>query len=530
MMEKTLPWDEARTLIDVLSEVGLKFADEPAFTQSGQTLSFAELLRLSRRVAAYLQSREDLQLGDRVAVQIPNTLLYPVLAWGILQAGMVIVNLNPQYTPRETLRQLKDSGAKVWFCADISAHLIAEVRKDYDVPLVVTCRLFELHPWPQRNIYQFVLRYRRKAIRPYSEHRVVTVHSVLRAVSDKKWVRPNVKPSDTAMLQYTGGSSGVNMGAMLSHENLVANLEQVRQFLGDQAPLSKEILVAPLPLYHIFSFTVHCAAAVLAGYHTILIMDASNIKGMVSELRRVPFTIMTGVNTLFFALMRLDSFKELDFRSLKFAVAGGMKLDPSVAQKWQTLTGSPILEGFGMTELSPVASWNPMSDNRLGTIGKPLPFTEMKLTDHDGRGIETPNTPGELWVRGPQVMKGYWQQPEETSRHIDQEGWMRTGDLATFDPDNYWSIVGRKKRMILVSGFNVYPQEVEEVLRSHPDVTDARVVGRSHPVNGESIKAYIITDNQTLTVHALREYCRQKLTSYKLPKQIEVVAELPDSR
>jgi long-chain acyl-CoA synthetase len=529
-MEKTLPWDQGRTLIDVLSEVGSKFAKEPAFTQSGKTLTFAELLRLSRRVAAYLQSRAELKPGDRVAVQLPNTLLYPVVAWGILQAGMVIVNLNPQYTARETLRQLSDAEAKAWFCADISAHLISEVRKSYAPPLVITCRLFELHPWPQRNIYQFVLRYRRKAIRPYSDHQVVAFHAVLRAVSERRWVKPEVRPSDLAMLQYTGGSSGVHMGAMLSHENLVANLEQVRQFLNDQAPLAKEVLVAPLPLYHIFSFTVHCAAALLSGFHTVLIMDASNIKSVVADLRRVPFTVITGVNTLFFALMRLESFRKLDFRTLKFAIAGGMKLDPSVARRWQELTGAPILEGFGMTELSPVASWNPLNDNRLGTIGKPLPFTEMRLTDTHGQPITATDTPGELWVRGPQVMKGYWQRPDETARHVNEEGWMRTGDLATFDRDNYWSIVGRKKRMILVSGFNVYPQEVEDVLRSHPDVTDAYVVGKLHPVNGESIKAYIITGNQALTVHSLREYCRQHLTSYKLPKQIEVVDVLPDNR
>lgn len=527
-MHEPLTWNPSRTLIDAFSEFTEKFAKLPAYSQSNQTLSYADLARLSRTVASYLQSRKDLKPGDRIAVQIPNTLLYPVLAWGILQAGMVLVNVNPQYTARETLRHLEDSEAKAWFCADIAAHLIEEVRKSYDLPLVVTCRLFELHPWPARNIYQFVLRYRRKAIKPYSAHRVIAFRTVLKEGSKQTWTKPDIQAHDLAMLQYTGGSSGTFMAAMLTHENLVANMEQVKYFLSQQAPLNHEILIAPLPLYHIFSFTVHCAASLLVGSHNVLILDASNIKGVVAELRRVKFTVITGVNTLFFALLRLESFKSLDFRPLKFSIAGGMKLDPEVARKWENLTGSPILEGFGMTELSPVASWNPLEGNKLGTIGKPMPLTEMRLTDSQGELIHAPGEAGELWVRGPQVMAGYWKKPEETKKHIDSEGWIRTGDLASFDEENYWKIVGRKKRMILVSGFNVYPQEVEAVLRSHPDVTDAHVIGKDHPVSGESVKAYIVTKNQDLTVHALRDYCKRHLTSYKLPKHIEVVPKIPE--
>ena len=387
-MPQTLSWDTSRTLIDAFADLGREFAELPAYSQSGQTISYKELLRLSRRVAAYLQARPDLAKGDRIAVQIPNTLLYPVVAWGILQAGMVIVNLNPQYTLRETLRQMRDAEAKAWFCADICAHLIEGVRQEWPIPLVVCCRLFELHPWPQRNIYQFVLRYRRKAIKPYSEYQILAFRSLLRQSSAKGWTKPDLGPDDLAMLQYTGGSSGIHMGAMLSHGNLVANMRQVQQFLAEQGQFAQEVLIAPLPLYHIFSFTVHCAASLLSGCHNVLILDGSNIKGFVSELRRVKFTIITGVNTLFYALLRLDSFKTIDFRGLKFSIAGGMKLDPEVGKSWESLTGSPILEGFGMTELSPVASWNPKAANKLGTIGKPMPSTEMRLTDASGRRIE----------------------------------------------------------------------------------------------------------------------------------------------
>lgn len=521
-------WDKNKTLITYIEEVRGRFADLPAYSQQGQTITYDQMLRLSRKVAAYLQHHPRLKPGDRIAVQLPNTLLYPVLAWGILQAGMVIVNLNPQYTMRETERQLKDADVRAWFCADIAAHLIEDVRVHLNCPLIVVCRLFELHPWPQRNIFQFVLRYKRKAIKPFAKHKVISFRKLLREGGSKTWVRPKIQADDLAMLQYTGGSSGVHMGAMLTHANLVANMEQVNHFLSDSISVGKEILIAPLPIYHIFSFTVHCAVSLLSGSHNILILDASNIPALIGELKRWKWTCITGVNTLFFALMRLPSFREVDFRSFKFAIAGGMKLDPLVAKKWEEITGGPILEGFGMTELSPVASWNPKLDNRLGTIGKAMPQTEMKITDASGRMIETPDTGGELWVRGPQVMKGYWQRPDQTAGHMDKEGWMRTGDLASFDKDKYWRIIGRKKRMILVSGFNVYPQEIENVLISHPDISGARVVGRMHPVNGEAIKAYVVSRKQGLTAADIREFCKKELTSYKLPKQFEFVEQLPE--
>ena len=520
-------WDKTKTLVDTIEDVRSRYSALPAYSQQGKTLSYEEMVRLSRNVASYLQNHPELKVGDRVAVQTPNTLYYPVIAWGILQAGMVIVNLNPQYTATETERQLKDADVRAWFCADISAHLIEPVRVHLNCPVVVVCRLFELHSFAKRNIFQFVLEHRKKAIKPYARKNLLSFQKVLREGARRKWVKPKLDANDLAMLQYTGGSSGVHMGAMLTHANLVANMEQVNHFLSDGIETGKEILIAPLPIYHIFSFTVHCAASLLSGCHNILILDASNMATLLAELKRWKFTIVTGVNTLFFALMRMSSFATVDFSSFKFAIAGGMKLDPQVAEKWQKLTGGPILEGFGMTELSPVASWNPRHDNRLGTIGKPMPQTEMRLTDANERVIDVPGVSGELWVRGPQVMVGYWGKKDQTESHIDKEGWMRTGDLASFDQDNYWKIIGRKKRMILVSGFNVYPVEVEKALKSHPDIEDALVVGRTHPVNGEAVKAYIIPKKQGLVASDIRDFLKKDLTSYKLPKQLEFVESFP---
>ncbi len=526
-MVQTLGWDTKRTLIDAFETFTKDHAKEPAYTQNSQTISYETLKEKSRRIAAYLMALPGMKKGDRVAIQVPNTLAYPVLAWGIIQAGMVIVNLNPQYSPYETKKQLADSGANVWFCSELSAHMIEEIRREISLTQVIVAPLFALHFWPKRLVFDWIVRRRKKLIRPYSQNDVSDLTTILRQAKSRDWQRPFLAANDLAMLQYTGGSSGTFMGAMLTHANLVANMEQVRSFLSSQGQSAKEVLIAPLPLFHIFSFTVHCAASLLTGSHNILILDATQIKSVAEEMKKYRFTIITGVNTLFYALLRLESFKSINWSDLKFAIAGGMKLDPEVARRFETATGQPILEGFGMTELSPVASWNPKTKNKLGTIGKALPATEMELRSDDGQRITSPNTPGELWVRGPQVMQGYWQREEETRYHKDAEGWMRTGDLAEFDEEHYWKIIGRKKRMILVSGFNVYPSEVEAALKSHPAVLDAKVVGRPHPVNGESVKAYVVSRQGELSMATLRDYLKSFLTPYKIPKSIDFVTELP---
>lgn len=522
------PWNPEATLLDYIDQALHLYGHNPAYSQEGRTLTYRELIVASRSIAAYLQHHPALKAGDRIAVQLPNTLLYPVIAWAIIQAGMVIVNVNPQYTERETLKQLQDADVRAWFCADIAAHLVERLRPELACDLVVVCRLFDLHPWPQRNLYQLIVRYKRKAIKPYARHQVISFRKLLREAKRKVWKRPPANPRDLAMLQYTGGSTGVLKGAMLSHGNLIANLEQVSQFLEDSSFIrGREVVIAPLPIYHIFCFTVHCASSLITGMHNILILDATQFGSMIQELKRWPFACITGVNTLFHGLLRFESFRNLSFENLKYAIAGGMKLDPQVARLWEEVTGKPVLEGFGMTELSPVASWNPPRANRIGTIGKPMPWTEFRLVDDDGRAIVAPETAGELQVRGPQVMVGYWHKPEETMKHLSPDGWMKTGDLAAFDIDGYWKIVGRKKRMILVSGFNVYPQEIESVLLQHPDIADCRVLGVHHPINGEAVKAQLVSRNKDLKVQDIREYCRKNMTSYKIPRQIEFHDALP---
>jgi long-chain acyl-CoA synthetase len=513
-------------MLDCLAAAVHDFADRPAYSQFGRTLSFREMDHLSSSVAAWLQSLPDVKPGDRVAVQLPNVLAYPVIAFGIIKAGLVLVNTNPLYTPRETQRQLLNADIKVWFVAETAAYIVSMLAHELKDPLVVICELFTLQPRWRRSAMNFQLRYRRRAVAAYDRGHHPTLDKVLRLGRKRPWVKPNVKPDDLMMLQYTGGSTGVLKGAMLTHANVVSNMHQVLNFLGANVERGKETIVAPLPLYHIFAFTVHCGMPLLAGTHNVLVLDPTALSLLLKEMQRYPFSAMTGVNTLFYSLLRMDNFRAMDFSRLRFAIAGGMKLDPKVARQWEDVTGKPLLEGFGMTETSPVACFNPPNANRIGSMGKPVPETELKLVDFEGRDVLTPHTPGELWIRGPQVMQGYWRNPEETARHLTRDGWVKSGDLATFDEDGYWFIVGRVKRMILVSGFNVYPSEIEDVVRLHPDVIDCEVIGQPHAVTGEIVKVRVLSRNKALKPQDIRDHCRRFLTSYKLPKHVEFVDSL----
>ncbi|MDQ3230354.1 MAG: AMP-binding protein, partial [Pseudobdellovibrionaceae bacterium] len=475
---------------------------------------------------AFLQSLPQLQPGDRVAVQVPNILAYPVIAFGIIKAGFVLVNTNPLYTPRETQRQLVNADIKVWFVAETAAHMVPMLSHELNDPTVVVCELFTLQPRWRRWGLHFHLHYRKRAVADYPRRSYLTLDKVLRLGKRQTWTKPNVSPQDLMMLQYTGGSTGVLKGAMLTHANVVSNMHQVLLFLSQSIHRGRETIIAPLPLYHIFAFTVHCGMPLLAGTHNVLILDPTALRILFKELVRYPFSAMTGVNTLFYSLLRMDSFRAMDFSRLRFAIAGGMKLDPKVARHWEDVTGRPLLEGFGMTETSPVACFNPPDANRIGSIGQPVPGTGMKLVNLQGHDIDLPHTPGELWIRGPQVMLGYWRNPEETARHLTADGWVKTGDIATFDEDGYWFIVGRVKRMILVSGFNVYPSEVEDVIRLHPDVIDCEASGVPHAITGEIVKVRVVSRNKTLKAQDIREHCRRFLTSYKLPKHVEFVDSL----
>jgi len=514
------------TMLDCLAAASTEFAGRPAYSQFGRSLTFSEIDRLSSRVAAWLQSLPQLQRGDRVAVQLPNILAYPVIAFGIIKAGLVLVNTNPLYTPRETQRQLINADIKVWFVAETAAYMVSMLAHELNDPTIVICHLFTLQPRWRRWGLQFHLYHRKRAVADYDRGRHLTFDQVLRLGKMRSWTRPPIQPDDLMMLQYTGGSTGVLKGAMLTHGNVVSNMHQVLRFLGSTIAHGQETIIAPLPLYHIFAFTVHCGMPLLAGSHNVLIIDPTALRVLIQELQRYPFSAITGVNTLFYSLLRMDTFRAMDFRAMRFAIAGGMKLDSKVAQQWEEVTGKPLLEGFGMTETSPVASFNPPDANRIGSIGKPVPGTEMKLVDPQGHDIQTPHMPGELWIRGPQVMRGYWRNPEETTKHLTPDGWVKSGDIGSFDEDGYWYIVGRVKRMILVSGFNVYPSEIEDVIRLHPDVVDCEATGMPHAVTGEIIKVKVVVRNKALKAHDIRDHCRRFLTSYKLPKHVEFVDSL----
>ncbi len=516
----------AKTMLDCLASAANVFADRPAYSQFGTSLTFRDLDRLSSRIAAFLQSLPNVKPGDRVAVQLPNILAYPVIAFGIIKAGLVLVNTNPLYTPRETQRQLLNADIKVWFVAETTAYIVSMLAHELNDPTVVICDLFTLQPFWRRWPMNFHLRHRKRAVAAYDRGRHLTLYQALRMGQRRSWVKPHVRADDLMMLQYTGGSTGVLKGAMLTHANVVSNMHQVLSYLGSSIQYAQETIIAPLPLYHIFAFTVHCGLPLLVGTHNVLILDPTALGILMKELERYPFSAMTGVNTLFYSLLRMDTFRAMDFSRLRFAIAGGMKLDPKVARHWEDVTGKPLLEGFGMTETSPVACFNPPDANRIGSIGRAVPGTELKLVDTQGHDIESPHRPGELWIRGPQVMRGYWRNPEETSRHLTSDGWVKSGDLATFDEDGYWYIVGRVKRMILVSGFNVYPSEVEDVIRLHPDVIDCEATGMPHAVTGEIVKVRVLSRNKDLKPQDIRDHCRRFLTSYKLPKHVEFVDSL----
>ncbi len=521
------PWNTQASLLDYLERARHEFGSRPAFSQEGKTLSFAEIDLASTHFAAYLQSSQLLKPGDRVAVQLPNILAYPIVVWGIIKAGFILVNVNPQYTLYETKRVLQDAGVSAWICCELNLGLVDSLRAIQPIPLVINCDLFAMHGALSRLFYRIALRTKKKHKKLRTQSPVLGLNEVLRRGARQSYQRPPLQAQDLVLLQYTGGSTGGLKGAMLTHQNLIANMEQVSLFLKPYYRPGEEVILAPLPIYHIFAFMVHCACPLIMGTHNILVTDPTHIAGLIKTCRRHAITALSGVNTLFHALTRHKQFRNLNFSTLRYAIAGGMKLDPKVGKLFEEITGRPILEGFGMTELSPVASINPPDQNRLGSIGKPMPFTDMIAIDNEGNPIKKPGTPGEMLVRGPQVMLGYWQQAEESAWHLLPGGWMRTGDLAQFDEDGYWYIVGRCKRMILVSGFNVYPQEIEAVLALHPDVQACRAIGIPHPISGESVKVLIVSRRPDLKASDIKEHCRQYLTSYKLPKQVEFFEKLP---
>ncbi|BAN49894.1 long-chain-fatty-acid--CoA ligase FadD1 [Metapseudomonas resinovorans] len=511
----------------VLKESCQRFADKPAFSNLGKTLTYGELYELSGAFAAYLQNNTDLKPGDRIAVQLPNILQYPVVVFGAMRAGLIVVNTNPLYTAREMEHQFNDSGAKALICLANMAHLAEEVLPKTGVKHVVVTEVGDLLPTFKRLLVNAVIKHVKKMVPPFSLPHAVKLNDALAKGRGRAVKEATPHNGDVAVLQYTGGTTGVAKGAMLTHRNLIANMLQCKALMGANLNEGCEILITPLPLYHIYAFTFHCMAMMLTGNHNILISNPRDLPAMTKELAKFKFTGFVGLNTLFVALCNNDDFRKLDFSALKLTLSGGMALQLAAAERWKQVTGCAICEGYGMTETSPVVSVNPFQSIQIGTIGIPVPSTLCKVLDDEGNDVGI-GAPGELCVKGPQVMKGYWQRQEATDEILDAEGWLRTGDVAVIQEDGFMRIVDRKKDMILVSGFNVYPNELEDVLATLPGVLQCAAIGVPDEKSGEAIKMFVVAKpGVSLTKEQVMEHMRGNVTGYKVPRAIEFRDALP---
>ena len=510
------------TLVDVFRRSCERFASRPAFHNLGTTLSYAEVDARSRDFAAWLTAN-GMRKGERIALMLPNVLQFPVALFGALRAGLVVVNTNPLYTARELEHQLRDSGATCIVVLANFAHVVQKVIARTSVRSVIVTQLGDLLRFPKGAIVSWAARRVKRLVPEYRIAGALSFREVLDAGSRLRFAPPPIDAEDLAFLQYTGGTTGVAKGAMLSHRNLVANLEQVATLWSSIVEDGAEVVITPLPLYHIFCLTA-CLTFVKHGGLGVLITNPRDIPAFIAELGRWRFTFISGVNTLYNALLAHPRFARLDFSKLKLGIAGGMSLHPSVAERWAKTTGRDLIEGYGLTEASPVVACNLPGASRIGSVGVPVPSTEISIRD-EGRELER-GMEGELCVRGPQVMRGYWQMPEETAKTLDADGWLHTGDIARMDDDGYIRIVDRKKDMIIVSGFKVFPNEIETVLTTHSAVVEAGCIGVPDERSGQAVKAFVVV-RETLTVEQVREFCRERLTGYKVPKYIEFRPTLP---
>ncbi|MGH8378043.1 MAG: long-chain-fatty-acid--CoA ligase [Gammaproteobacteria bacterium] len=505
------------------------FAALPAYSNLGVTLSYADLDRLSGQFGAYLQKVAGLNKGDRVAIMMPNLLQYPVALFGILRTGMVAVNVNPLYTARELEHQLKDSGARTIVILENFANTLQEALPLTDVKHVVVTAIGDLVPFPKRALVNFVVRKVKKMVPAWHIEGAVPFRTALSRGAQHSLDDVAVTGEDIAFLQYTGGTTGVAKGAELTHRNMVANVLQASAWLGPHLTKGSEVVITALPLYHIFSLTANCLVFMDIGGHNILITNPRDMPGFVKELSKWKFTAITGVNTLFNGLLHTEGFDKLDFSGVKIALGGGMAVQRAVAAKWKQTTRSTLVEAYGLTETSPAACINPLDlKDYNGSIGLPIPSTNLSIRDDDGKELKIGEV-GELCFKGPQVMRGYWQRPDETAKVLSTDGWLRTGDMGRIDARGYVYIVDRKKDMILVSGFNVYPNEVEDVMMMHPGVREVAAVGVEDEHSGEVVKLFVVKKDPLLTVEALKEYAHKELTGYKRPKYIEFRDELPKS-
>ena len=519
--------DQYNSLAHMFDECAERHSHLPAFANMGATISFSELNIESYNFAAYLQSELGCNKGDRVAIMLPNLLQFPVALYGVLRSGCVAVDVNPLYTSRELGHYLKDSGAKVIVILENFADVLAEVIHDTDVEHVILARVGDMLGFPKSLIVNFVLKYIQKKIPKYSLNKVIPFNEALAVGQQRQLTKPELTRDDLAFLQFTGGTTGLAKGAMLSHGNLLANVAQAGTFFGPILEEGTETVITALPLYHIFSLTANCFLFTKIGGLNYLITNPRDMKGFVKELSKIKFSVITGVNTLFNGLLNTEGFSELDFSHLKVTLGGGMAVQESVATEWHETTGCVLAEAYGLTEASPAVTMNPYDIEKYnGTIGLPIPNTEISIQDDEGNHLGVEEA-GELCVRGPQVMQGYWNRPEETKNTISEDGWLKTGDIAMVSEEGFVRIVDRKKDMIIVSGFNVYPNEIENVVQSHAGVLEVAAVGVDDEESGEVVKLFIVKKDPALTEEDVMEYCKDRLTRYKWPKHIEFRNDLP---
>jgi len=519
--------DKYQSINDMWADICHRHYDKKAFTCLGRSLTFGDVDELSNQFASYLQHHTTLASGDRLAIQLPNILQYPVVIFGALKAGVIIVNVNPLYTAPELIHQLNDSGAKALVVLKNLAKVAESVIEQTNVQQVVLTEVADLHGFPKRQIINGVLRYVKKQVPQCSFPSAIDFRKALELGERDKATRVETALDDLCFLQYTGGTTGIAKGAMLSQRNLLANSHQILAEWADKLDQDNEQFLAPLPLYHIYGFNMHCLVLPATGAESFLIPNARDLDSVAKVLKSLPLTGIIGINTLYIALMNRPDFSAFKLDRLKTCSAGGMALSADTAKRWHEMTGVNVCEGYGLTETSPVVSSNSLNDVHLGTIGMPLVDTEVKTIDKDGRDLKQGEI-GELCVRGPQVMMGYWKNEAATAEVLSPDGWFRTGDIALIDTEGYITIVDRQKDIVIVSGFNVYPNEIEGVLVSHSEVLEAAVVGVPDANSGEAVKAFIVRmPDSTIDDEALKAFCRNSLTAYKVPRFFEFRDELP---
>ncbi len=519
--------DEYASVADIFDQSVCNYEDLPAYSNFGKTINYKETRQFTSQLGAYLKNELGLEKGAKVAVMMPNLLQNPVAIFGILRAGMVVVNTNPLYTARELKHQMIDSGAEAIIIVENFCHVLEEVIDDTSIKHVIVTRMGDMLPFPKSAIVNFVVKRIKKMVPAYKLPGAVSLKKALKLGSQHRFETVPTSHDDIAFLQYTGGTTGVSKGAVLTNKNMVANMQQASAWFDEILEEGKETIITALPLYHIFSLTANCLTFMKYGSLVYLITNPRDMKNFVKELKGVKFTVITGVNTLFNGLLNTPGFKDVDFSNLKFTLGGGMAVQRAVAEHWKNVTGVPLIEAYGLTETSPAACINPMYQKDFnGKIGLPISSTDCSIQNDDWNELPIGET-GEICIRGPQVMQGYWQRPKDTAEVLSADGWLHTGDIGFMDEKGYVQIVDRKKDMILVSGFNVYPNEVENVLVHHPGILEVGVIGIPDEKSGEAVVAVVVKSDPSLTEDAIIEFCKEDLTNYKRPRFIFFADELP---